>query len=132
MLDGLRRLFATPSLESSGSKGRNYCTELEKAEEKGLPAEKPGVPRLVKVDGEYFTYRLDATFDPLKESSVREALDSYKAKKGFIVVRFRIGKGSSKREKPAGGRKPTKSGMYAMPTGQNLQSIAEMRCAKKH
>ena len=57
MLDGLRRLFATPSLESSGSKGRNYCTELEKAEEKGLPAEKSGVPRLVKVDGEYFTYR---------------------------------------------------------------------------
>ncbi|HLC51544.1 MAG TPA: 50S ribosomal protein L15e [archaeon] len=56
----------------------------------------------------------------------------YKAKKGFIVVRFRIGKGSSKREKPAGGRKPTKSGMYAMHPGQNLQSIAEMRCAKKH
>ncbi|HLC51542.1 MAG TPA: hypothetical protein VJH90_04205 [archaeon] len=82
MLDGLRRLFATPSLESSGSKGRNYCTELEKAEEKGLPAEKSGVPRLVKVDGEYFTYRLDATFDPLKESSVREALDRYKAELG--------------------------------------------------
>jgi len=53
----------------------------------------------------------------------------FKAKQGFVIVRVRIGKGTSKREKPAGGRKPTKSGMYAMTPVQNLQHISEMRTA---
>ncbi len=53
----------------------------------------------------------------------------WKAKQGFIVARIRIGKGTSKREKPAGGRKPTKSGMTSMTPVPNLQHIAEMRAA---
>ena len=55
----------------------------------------------------------------------------YKAKQGFILARVRIGKGSSKREKPMGGRKPGKAGLTKMTPKMNLQHIAEMRVARK-
>lgn len=55
----------------------------------------------------------------------------YKAKQGFIIVRVRIGKGTSKREKPAGGRKPLHAGMTAIHPAMNLQHIAEMRAGRK-
>lgn len=55
----------------------------------------------------------------------------YKAKQGFVVARIRIGKGSSKREKPMGGRKPGKAGLTSITPGMNLQHIAEMRVARK-
>lgn len=54
----------------------------------------------------------------------------WKAKQGFVVARVRIGKGTSKREKPAGGRKPLHTGMTAITPVQNLQHIAEMRTAR--
>lgn len=54
----------------------------------------------------------------------------WKAKQGFVLARISIGKGSSKREKPAGGRKPSHAGMTALPPTQNLQHIAEMRVAR--
>ena len=56
----------------------------------------------------------------------------YKAKQGFAIVRVRIGKGGSKREKPAGGRKPLHAGMTKMTPAQNAQHIAEMRVARKY
>jgi len=55
----------------------------------------------------------------------------YKAKQGFILARVRIGKGSSKREKPSGGRKPLHAGMTSITPKMNLQHIAEMRVARK-
>ena len=55
----------------------------------------------------------------------------YKAKQGFVLVRTKIGKGSSKREKFAGGRKPLHAGMTSITPGMNLQHIAEMRVARK-
>jgi len=55
----------------------------------------------------------------------------YKAKQGFVVVRTRIGKGASKREKPEGGRKPLRAGMTKMTPIMNKQHIAEMRVGKK-
>ncbi len=55
----------------------------------------------------------------------------YKAKQGFVIARIRIGKGTSKREQPSGGRKPHSTGQYAHPPDQNLQHIAEMRTARK-
>ncbi|MDD5416818.1 MAG: 50S ribosomal protein L15e [Candidatus Aenigmarchaeota archaeon] len=55
----------------------------------------------------------------------------FKAKQGFSIVRVRIGKGGSKREKPAGGRKPLRSGMTKITPNMNLQHISEMRVAKK-
>ena len=55
----------------------------------------------------------------------------YKAKQGFVLARIRIGKGSSKREKPMGGRKPSKTGLTKITPKMNLQHIAEIRVAKK-
>jgi len=55
----------------------------------------------------------------------------YKAKQGFVLARIRIGKGSSKREKPSGGRKPLHAGLTKMTLNMNLQHIAEMRVARK-
>jgi large subunit ribosomal protein L15e len=55
----------------------------------------------------------------------------YKAKQGFVMVRVKIGKGSSKREVTAGGRKPGNYGKYKMTPKMNLQHIAEARVAKK-
>lgn len=54
----------------------------------------------------------------------------YKAKQGYVLARVRIGKGTSKREKPSGGRKPGKAGQTSITPGQNLQHIAEMRVAR--
>jgi large subunit ribosomal protein L15e len=55
----------------------------------------------------------------------------YKAKQGFVLTRIRIGKGTSKREKFVGGRKPLHAGMTSMTPKMNLQHIAEMRVARK-
>jgi len=55
----------------------------------------------------------------------------YKAKQGFVMARVRIGKGASKREKPAGGRKPLHAGMNKITPAMNAQHIAEMRVARK-
>lgn len=54
----------------------------------------------------------------------------YKAKQGVIVVRIKIRKGLRKREKPRGGRKPSKSGrFFAMK--KSFQAMAEERAARK-
>jgi len=55
----------------------------------------------------------------------------YKAKQGYVLARVRIGKGTRKREKPSGGRKPSKAGQTSISPGQNLRHIAEMRVARK-
>jgi len=56
----------------------------------------------------------------------------YRAKQGFAVVRVRIGKGSSKREQPAGGRKPAHAGMTRVTPAKSLQRIAEERASKRY
>jgi len=55
----------------------------------------------------------------------------YKAKQGFVLVRTKINKGSTKREDPAGGRKPLHAGMTSLTPKMNLQHIAERRVATK-
>ncbi len=50
----------------------------------------------------------------------------YKAKQGFLIARVRIGKGSSKREAPSGGRKPSHAYLTKHTPGMNLQHIAEI------
>jgi len=56
----------------------------------------------------------------------------YKAKQGFLIARIKIGKGASKREKPAGGRKPGNAAMTSITPKLNLQHIAEMRVGKAY
>ena len=55
----------------------------------------------------------------------------WKAKKGFVLIRAKIGKGASKRETPSGGRKPLKAGRTKHTPTMNLQHILEMRVGKK-
>jgi large subunit ribosomal protein L15e len=54
----------------------------------------------------------------------------YKAKQGVIIVRVRIKKGKRKREKPRGGRKPSKNGRF-FAYSTSLQSMAEGRASRK-
>ncbi len=54
----------------------------------------------------------------------------YKAKEGVIVARVRVRGGKKKRERPGGGRKPSKSGRFFSPT-KSTRSIAEDRAATR-
>ncbi len=56
----------------------------------------------------------------------------YKAKKGFTVVRSRISKGNSKRERPSGGRRPKRTGQNRFASKKSKQVIAEERASKKY
>lgn len=55
----------------------------------------------------------------------------YRARKGFVVVRVRIGKGASKRERPNRGRKPSKAGQLKFSAKQSQAWIAEQRANRK-
>lgn len=54
----------------------------------------------------------------------------YKAKEGVIIARVGVRAGGRKRRKPAGGRKPSKSGRF-FSLNKSLQAIAEERAARK-
>lgn len=56
----------------------------------------------------------------------------YKAKQGYVVVRVRVKKGTRKREKPSGGRKPSKAGLTKIKSKVSLQRVAEMRAARRY
>ncbi len=55
----------------------------------------------------------------------------YRAKQGVIIARVKTLKGMSKRIKPRGGRKPSKSGRF-FSYAKSLQSVAEDRAARKY
>ncbi len=54
----------------------------------------------------------------------------YKDKQGVVIVRARVRKGLSKRAKPRGGRKPSKSGRF-FARRKSMQSIAEDRASAR-
>ena len=54
----------------------------------------------------------------------------YRAKKGYLVARVKIGKGMRKRPKPAGGRKPSKSGRFMSPD-KSHQQFAEEKASRR-
>jgi len=55
----------------------------------------------------------------------------YKAKKGFVVVRIRIGRGGHKRPRPAKGRRSKR--MHTVKTlKMNYREIAEQKVARKY
>ncbi len=55
----------------------------------------------------------------------------YRAKPGVIIARVKTIKGMSKRIKPRGGRKPSKSGRF-FSYAKSLQSVAEDRASRKY
>lgn len=56
----------------------------------------------------------------------------YKAKKGFVVVRTRIRKGSGMHTRPTSGRRPKRMGVTKLTRNINIQAIAEQRCTRKY
>ncbi len=54
----------------------------------------------------------------------------YKAKQGFVVARVRVKRGKRKIPKPAGGRRPKRSGRF-YPLGKSWQVVAEEKVAKR-
>lgn len=55
----------------------------------------------------------------------------YKAKPGYIVVRARVRKGSLRKPKIRGGRKPSAKGIKKITAGKSTKRIAEERTAKR-
>lgn len=55
----------------------------------------------------------------------------YKAKKGFVVVRVKIRKGSGLHRRPYLGRRPKNMGVRKITRGKSIQSMAEIRATKK-
>jgi large subunit ribosomal protein L15e len=56
----------------------------------------------------------------------------YKAKQGFTVVRARIRKGNSKRERPSGGRRPKRTGQSRFSPKKSNRVIAEQRVSDRY
>lgn len=56
----------------------------------------------------------------------------YKAKRGFSIVRSRVPKGNSKRERRRAGRRPKRSGQTRFHPKKSKQLIAEERASKKY
>jgi large subunit ribosomal protein L15e len=55
----------------------------------------------------------------------------YKAKKGFIVARVRIRKGSGLHKRPTMGRRPKRMGVKKLTRRLNIQAMAEQRVSRK-
>lgn len=56
----------------------------------------------------------------------------YKTKKGFIVVRVKIRKGSGSHKRPVKARKPKRMGVRKLTLKESIQVIAEKRAARKY
>lgn len=56
----------------------------------------------------------------------------YKAKKGFVVVRVRIRKGSGMHKRPVSGRKPKRMGVKKLTRRIGIQAMAEQRASRKY
>jgi len=56
----------------------------------------------------------------------------YKAKKGFVVARIRIRKGSGMHTRPVSGRRPKRMGIKKLTRRLNIQAIAEQRVSRKY
>lgn len=55
----------------------------------------------------------------------------YKAKKGFVVARVRIRKGSGLHKRPKMGRRPKRMGVKKLTRRLNIQAMAEQRASRK-
>ncbi len=55
----------------------------------------------------------------------------YKAKKGIVVARVRVRKGSGSQKRPRSGRKPKKMGVNKLTRRINIQAISEQKAARR-
>ena len=55
----------------------------------------------------------------------------YKAKRGFVTVRVRVGRGGRKPQRPKSGRRQKRMGIAKLKSAKSLQLIGEERAARK-
>ena len=55
----------------------------------------------------------------------------YKAKPGYVLARIKVRRGSMRKSRPRGGRKPSRMGVKKITMAKSLQLIGEERCAKR-
>ena len=55
----------------------------------------------------------------------------YKAKPDYVLARIKVRRGSLRKSRPRGGRKPSRMGVKKITMAKSLQLIAEGRCASK-
>ncbi len=82
--------------------------------------------KLVQLRREGAVVRVSGPSKPVRAHTL-----GYRARNGFVVVRIRIGKGASKRERPNRGRKPSKAGQLRFSAKQSQAWIAEQRANRK-
>ena len=82
--------------------------------------------RLIKLRTEGTVVRVDGPTRP-----DRAKILGYKAKQGFVVVRAKVPKGTRKRPKAAGGRKPKTAGRF-YPADKSKKQMAEEKVSRKY
>ena len=87
----------------------------------------PQQQRLIQWRKEENFIRVDK---PLRIDRARSL--GYKAKPGFIVVRAKVRRGSLRKPKIKGGRKPSAKGITKITAGKSIKRIAEERTAKRY
>src|SRR5688500_12746738 len=55
----------------------------------------------------------------------------YKAKRGIIVVRARVGRGGMRKQRPVSGRRPKHIGVVHIKQGTSMRKVAERRVSEK-
>jgi len=83
--------------------------------------------RLVQWRGEPAVLRVDK---PTRLDRARSL--GYKAKQGYIIVRSRVSKGTTKRPRITGGRRPKRYGRSKFTPQHSKQRMAEGRAARKY
>jgi len=87
----------------------------------------PQQQRLIQWRKEENFIRVDK---PLRIDRARSL--GYKAKPGFIVIRAKVRRGSLRKPKIKGGRKPSAKGITKITAGKSIKRIAEERTAKRY
>lgn len=103
-----------------------YIREIWKNPKKGLGSE-VWRERLLNWRREPAVLRIDK---PTRIDRARSV--GYKAKQGYIVVRARVGKGTTKRPRIVGGRRPKRYGRSKVTPQHGKQRIAEIRAVRKY
>lgn len=110
-----KQLMQTFQTEYKGAKGSEEYRQLYKQRLIGYRKEPMGVVRVDK---------------PTNIARARAL--GYKAKKGILIVRSRIRKGSGMHSRPPKGRRPKRMGTNKLTKNISNQGIAEQRASKKY
>lgn len=103
------------------------------SEEKGLKKESIDFASLYRTRLIKFREEPTAIVRVKKPTNLSRARKlGYKAKKGFLVVRVSIRKGSGLHRRPNKGRRPKQMGVRKRTRTKSIQSIAELRASKKY